>query len=171
MIILAIVLAIAALLAGIYYGNNDYTEFEPFGAVVILELLAILIFALAALINYEFTQKPDEITATPATYQNKVYKISKNKEIYTSENGITTLYPYKVEKIEYSSSLTEPQVEITTKKQYGDVNQFSWTFGERKESYKTRITKLILPEKALTEELSTAKTIIAGPTTSNDNGF
>lgn len=80
-------------------------------------------------------------------------------------------YPYKIDKIEYKSTTTEPQVEVTTFKHYGDVKQFSWTFGEHNISYKTRITKLTLPEKAITEELITAKVVIAGSTTNSGNGF
>lgn len=134
--------------------------------VVYFLALAISLIASAITLNNEFNPIHNEIIATPTSYQNKQYKVTKNKEVFEVSNNTTAPYPYKIDKIEYNSIITEPQVEVTTFKHYGGVKQFSWKFGEHNISYRTRITKLTLPEKALTEEFNLAKTIIAGPISS-----
>lgn len=176
MLILLIALCIIAIglgtIVGLYNNNDRFSEAGGPAAVISLFLMiSVILFLSAVMVNGAVNPTHDEVTTTPASYQNKTYKVSKNKDVFVTTDNKTVQYPYKIDKIIYNNDITAPQVEVTTIKHYGDINSFSWGFGEHKISYETRITKLTLPEKALTEDLSIANTIIAGPTSSDNNGF
>lgn len=140
--LIIIVIALVAILTDIYEAKTTkYYEFAPLASSIALFIILFILILTA--------KPPTKTTIVHTQTTDDTYLVDKNQNVYVKHNHIIKRYTKQIKTIDYADNINQPKIELTTFTDAKEYNLTSFKLGERNITYRTEITKLILPEKIL----------------------